>query len=262
MFSRSIAFWRWFSMRTRWLEAQGAARFHGLLGEAVLAVWCDIDPEHDAEFNDWYTHQHLPERVGIPGFLRGRRWSVPKGAAYQKGGQYFTLYEIETLQTLVSAPYMERLNAPTDWTKRTVPWFRNSNRTACKITATQGQGIGGYAATVEFGPSGHAAEALRSWITLSAMPKVLEHHEVVGIHLCEADESVTRAKDQTAEGAVAGSRGARAPLARSFLLVESIDGQGLVAACNELCSASGLTAHGAAKDVSVNRYRLLVSLSE
>jgi hypothetical protein len=58
------------------LEAQGAARFHGLLGEAVLAVWCDIDPEHDAEFNDWYTHQHLPERVGIPGFLRGRRWSI------------------------------------------------------------------------------------------------------------------------------------------------------------------------------------------
>ena len=108
-------------MRTQRLEAQGAARFHGLLGEAVLAVWCDIDPEHDAEFNDWYTHQHLPERVGIPGFLRGRRWSVPKGAAYQKGGQYFTLYEIETLQTLVSAPYMERLNAPTDWTKRTVP---------------------------------------------------------------------------------------------------------------------------------------------
>jgi hypothetical protein len=249
-------------MRPRRSEAQRAARFHGLRGEAVLAVWCDIDPEHDAEFNDWYTHQHLPERVGIPGFLRGRRWSVPERAEYQKGHQYFTLYEIETLQTLVSGPYMARLNAPTEWTKRTVPWFRNSNRTACKITATQGQGIGGYAATVEFEPSGHAAEALRSWIILSAMPKVLEHHEVVGVHLCEVDESVTRVKDQTAEGAVARSRGAHVSVARSFLLVESIDSQGLVAARNELCGASGLTAHGAAKDVSVNRYRLLVSLSE
>ena len=145
--------------------------FHGLLGKAVLAVWCDIDPERDAEFNDWCTHQHLPERVGIPGFIRGRRWAIPKGTKHEKGGQYFTLYEIESLETLVSAPYLERLNSPTDWTKRTVPWFKNGNRTACKIIASQGQGIGGHAATIEFGPSGNTAEALRTWITLSAMPQ-------------------------------------------------------------------------------------------
>ena len=236
--------------------------FHGLLGKAVLAVWCDIDPERDAEFNDWYTHQHLPERVGIPGFIRGRRWAVPKGTKHEKGGQYFTLYEIESLETLVSAPYLERLNNPTDWTKRTVPWFKNGNRTACKIIASQGQGIGGYAATIEFGPSGNAAEALRTWITSSAIPQILKHHEVVGVHLCEADESVTRAKDQTAEGKVAESRGVRGPLARWFLLVESIDAEGLESACKELCGRAGLAAHGAAEDISVNRYQLLVSLSE
>ncbi len=249
-------------MRTRQSAAQGSTGFHGLLGEAVLAVWCDIDPDNDAEFNNWYTHQHLPERVGVPGFSRGRRWGVPKGAKHGKGAQYFTLYEIETLQTLVSQPYLERLNNPTDWTRRTVPWFRSSNRTACKITASQGQGIGGYAATVEFGPSGPAVETLRNWITASAMPKVLQHHEVVGIHLCEADAAVTRAKDQTAEGKVASSREAAAPLARWFLLVEAIDIEGLEAACAELCGAAGLVAHGAAADVSVNRYHLLVSLSE
>jgi len=227
----------------------------------VLAVWCDIDPDNDAEFNNWYTHQHLPERVGVPGFLRGRRWGVPKGASHGKGAEYFTLYEIDTLDTLVSKPYLERLDHPTDWTKRTVPWFRNSNRTACKITASQGQGIGGYAATIEFGPASAAAATLRNWITASAMPKVLQHSEVVGIHLCEADEAVTRAKDQTAEGKVAASRDV-APLARWFLLLEAIDLEGLEAACNELCGAAGLVAHGATDDVSVNRYRLLVSLSE
>jgi hypothetical protein len=247
-------------MRTPQSRQRGS--FHGLLGNAVLAVWCDIDPEHDAEFNDWYTHQHLPERVGIPEFIRGRRWAVPQGAKHEKGGQYFTLYEIESLKTLVSAPYLERLNNPTDWTRRTVPWFRNSNRTACRIVASQGQGIGGHAATIEFGPSDNTAEALPAWITTSAMPKVLEHHEVVGIHLCEADESITRAKDQTAEGKVAESRGARGPLARWFLLVESINPEGLEVACKELCGASGLAAHGAAKNISFNRYQLLVSLSE
>jgi len=247
-------------MRAQQAGQEGS--FHGLIGKAVLAVWCDIDPEHDAEFNDWYTHQHLPERVGIPDFIRGRRWAVPNGAKNEKGGQYFTLYEIESLETLVSAPYLERLNNPTDWTKRAVPWFRNSNRTACRVIASQGQGIGGFAATIEFGPSGNSAEALRSWITSSAMPKALGHHGVVGIHLCEADESVTRAKDKTAEGKVAESRGARGPLARWFLLVESIDAESLDAACKQLGGVSGLPAHGAAKDVSVNRYQLLVSLSE
>jgi hypothetical protein len=243
-------------------KTQQHGSFHGLLGKAVLAVWCDIDPEHDAEFNDWYTHQHLPERVGIPEFIRGRRWAVPKGAKHEKGGQYFTLYEIESLETLVSAPYLERLNNPTDWTKRTVPWFKNGNRTACKIIASQGQGIGGHAATIEFGPSGKTAEALRTWITSSAMPQVLEHRAVVGIHLCEADETVTRAKDRTAEGKVAELRGARGPLARWFLLIESIDAEGLEAGRKELCGSAGLVAHGAAKDISVNRYQLLVSLSK
>jgi hypothetical protein len=249
-------------MRTERSAVQAAQGFHGLLGEAVLAVWCDIDPDNDAEFNNWYTHQHLPERVGIPGFLRGRRWGVPKGAMHGEGAQYFTLYEIETLGILVSEPYLERLNNPTDWTRKTVPWFRHSNRTACRITASQGQGIGGYAATVEFGPAGQTGAALRNWLIASAMPDALQHYQVVGIHLCESDEAVTRAKDQTAEGKVASSREAAAPLARWFLLVEAIDAEGLEAACNELCGPSGLAAHGAADDIKANRYRLLVSLSE
>ena len=46
----------------------------GLLGSAVLAIWNDIAPGGDAEFNHWHTREHVPERVGVPGFLRGRRY--------------------------------------------------------------------------------------------------------------------------------------------------------------------------------------------
>lgn len=34
----------------------------------------DIAPEAIPEHDDWHTHEHLPERLSIPGFLRGTRW--------------------------------------------------------------------------------------------------------------------------------------------------------------------------------------------
>ncbi len=239
---------------------EGLSRAKGLLGSAVLAIWCDIDPENEAEFNDWYTHQHLPERVGVAGFLRGRRWAAEAGAGSATAPRYFTLYEVERLQTLSSAPYLQRLDSPTDWTRRTLPWFRNQSRTACRISASLGQGIGGYAATVEFAPADGAAERLKAWIISSAMAKALEHPEMVGVHLCEADETVTRAKEKTAEGKVPGG-GAGGALVRSFLLAEATGQAGLEAFCKELCGPLGLAAHGAESDLRATFYRLLVSLS-
>ena len=121
-----------------------------LLGRAVLAFWSDVAPEHEDGFNDWYTNEHLPERVGVPGFFRGRRYvRTDDSRAVQK---YFTLYETESIATLSSAPYLERLDNPTPWTQKMVPLFLNSNRLAYAIGASIGGGIGGWMATVEFGP--------------------------------------------------------------------------------------------------------------
>jgi hypothetical protein len=80
---------------------------------------------------------------------------------------------------------------------------------------------------------------------------------LVAIHLMEADEATTRAKDQTEESKLAGMRG---PLARWMLMVEGLFDADLVAACQEL--TDGMAAYGATDDVTVNRYQLLVSLSE
>ena len=68
----------------------------------------DIVPEAVAEHDDWHTHEHLPERLSIPGFLRGTRWS-----ATSSGPAYCVLYEVEQLATLASEAYLARLNAPT-----------------------------------------------------------------------------------------------------------------------------------------------------
>ena len=232
--------------------------FHGLLGGGVLAIWSDIDREHEEEFNNWYTHQHLPERVGTPGFLRARRFISAPALEHKPGAKYFTLYETETIETLASEPYMLRLNNPTAWTKKMVPLFRNGNRTACRVTASLGEGIGGYAGTIEFGPSDGKENELRDWLRSHAMPRLLDKRpNLVAIHLMEADEATTRAKDQTEESKSDGLRG---PFARWVLMVEGMFDADLAAACREL--TAGLAAHGATDDVTVNRYQLLVSLSE
>jgi hypothetical protein len=175
-----------------------------LLGKGVLAVWNDIAPDVEADYNDWYTNQHLPERVGIPGFLRGRRFRRVDDAA--SGPRYFTLYEVEDNAVLSSEPYLERLNSPTDWTKRVAPQFQNSTRTVCTVTATVGRGTGGCATTLQFGPEPERADELRSWIVDEWLPSLVERPEVVAAHLCEADLETTSAKDSTAEQAAMKSR--------------------------------------------------------
>jgi hypothetical protein len=229
---------------------------HGLRGNGVLAIWNDIDAENEAEFNNWYTHQHLPERVGIQGFLRGRRYVAPLSAENRNIAKYFTLYELESIQTLTSPAYMARLNSPTEWTKKIVPLFRNGNRRAYRVTGSIGAGIGGQAATIAFGPADNKEGKPRDWLHKDAMPEAFKSRpELTGIHLLEPDDVITRAKDQTEEGKSATMV---APSARWVVMVEGLFETEVEGACDELASVA--QAHGMA-DIKVNRYQLIVSLS-
>jgi len=115
-----------------------------LRGRAFMAIWHDITAAGEAEYNTWHTRQHMPERLGVPGFLVGRRY-VDWGLDHQR---WFTLYETVKLETLSSEDYRARLNNPTHWAKRTLPSFRNFARCACILSASVGRGIGGALATI------------------------------------------------------------------------------------------------------------------
>ena len=237
----------------------GEKALRGLVGGAVLAYWSAVDPEREDEFNRWYTRQHLPERVGIPGFLRGRRYVCTDGAGGRRR-TYFTLYEVEGLATLTSDAYMKRLENPSDWSRRVLPWFTRADRTACSVTCTLGRGIGGWAAVVELGP-GHGGgdeEVLRSWLTRAALPAAMDVPLVVGAHLCEADAGATAAKSRTGESGVVGTSEA---MARWLVLVEAAAPDALDAVAPILCGEDGAGAHGGAGDVTFERCRLLFSLS-
>ena len=44
-----------------------------LLGSAVLVNWGGIVQDNEIEYNDWQSKEHMPERISLPGFLRGLR---------------------------------------------------------------------------------------------------------------------------------------------------------------------------------------------
>ena len=68
-----------------------------LMGSAVVAIWNDITDEGRANFYEWHNREHIPERIGIEGFLRGRRYIATEGSP-----AYFTLYEVRDTAVLSS----------------------------------------------------------------------------------------------------------------------------------------------------------------
>ncbi len=75
----------------------------------LFDVAADAVDEHD----DWHTHEHMPERLAIPGFLRGTRWTRTT-----TGPRYCVLYEVADLTVLDSPAYRARLDDPTPWTAK------------------------------------------------------------------------------------------------------------------------------------------------
>lgn len=240
-----------------------ANQFGGLEGTGVLAIWSDAAAAHEDEFNSWYTSQHLPERVGVPGFRRGRRY-VKDAPGELK---YFTLYETADIHVLESGPYLERLNNPTAWTRRVLPYFRNGSRLAMRVTSSAGAGIGGLAGTISFGPGDSGAAELRSWsVTLGDQLRA-KYPWFTGWHLCESDDQVTQAKAGTEEarasrpGPAAAGRPAPRRSQRWMVMVEATERAALEVAAELLAADSGLAALGATAVGEFHIYRLMIALS-
>ena len=169
-----------------------------LLGSAAMLLSFDIVPEAIEEHDDWHTHEHLPERLSIPGFLRGTRWVAVRGAP-----RYAVLYEVAEVATLTSAAYLERLNNPTPWTSKMMPHYRGMKRGLCKVTGSFGLGTGGFASVVRFKPEAASASSLRAWL-LEALPKWVTGRGAGGAHLLESAATAAMTNEQRIRGADAG----------------------------------------------------------
>ena len=141
-----------------------------LLGKGAVAIWHDVAPEGIDEFYAWHGHEHMSERVSIPGFLRGRRYIAHRGDL-----QYFNLYEARAYEAVTGPDYQARLNAPTPWTLAAVKHFRRVARSICRVAATFGDGQGGLVATWRYDVSPDKSSVHTEIMSREFLPRLAEH---------------------------------------------------------------------------------------
>jgi hypothetical protein len=167
-----------------------------LLGQAALLLTFDVVADAIGEHDDWHTHEHLPERLSIPGFLRGTRWVATRGAP-----RYFVLYEVADLGVLTSEAYLERLDHPTPWTSKMMASYRGMTRGFCKVTGSVGAGIGQAARLIRFRPAAHGAQPLRRWLLQEVLEKLPRQPGLGSAHLLEAGAPPPMTREQKIRGA-------------------------------------------------------------
>jgi len=170
-----------------------------LQGDAAVLIWNDVAPEARESFYRWHDREHIPERLALPGFRRGRRFISPAHSP-----EWLTMYEADDLAALKSPEYLARLNAPTAATLATVRHFRNTSRAVCRVVHSVGSSTGGHILAMRLLVDNARTESMRRYLCDEAFPRVMDLTGVVACHLYAADasasyvdtaESATRAFD-------------------------------------------------------------------
>jgi len=157
-----------------------------LLGQALVLIWNDVAPEGREQFYEWHDKEHIPERLALPGFRRGRRFVRPGHSP-----EWLTIYEAADLRALVSPEYLARLNAPTPETVSALRHFRNTSRAACRVVHSVGSSTGGYMLAMRLNVAAEHNEAMCHYLRDDAFPRAIARIGVLACHLCGADASAS-----------------------------------------------------------------------
>jgi hypothetical protein len=220
-----------------------------LQGTGVMAFWNNVVDGGHEEFVEWHVLEHIPERVGITGFMRGRRYVAIEGSP-----SYFNFYETKDPSVLSSPAYLERLNAPTDWTRANLARFRDSNRTLCAVAASLGRGDGACIETLRLSAAVDR-DAFVAALSGNLLPEILRERGIVAVHLLEGLIAASRAG--TAEKSL---RSQPDQVADWVVLVEAIDADALTAARKGAAGNAAFHRAGAAQGMLRGIYQLQFSL--
>jgi hypothetical protein len=170
-----------------------------LLGQAAMLLLFDVVQEAIPEHDEWHTHEHLPERLSIPGFVRGTRWVALRGEP-----RYFVMYEVEELGTLTSNAYLERLNNPSPWTSKMMPHYRGMTRGFCSVAGSFGFGMGHASLLIRLKPATETESSLRKWLLQDMLPQLPSRPGIGSAHLFEGALTPQMTNEQRIRGADAG----------------------------------------------------------
>jgi hypothetical protein len=196
-----------------------------LMGKAVVLIWNDVTQEGREGFYAWHDKEHIPERLSLDGFLRGRRYRGNDASP-----EWLTVYEARDMSVLTGEAYLERLNHPTPLTQASVKDFRNTARSICSIESTQGDSTGAYVLTMQ----------MRMEKSFPSFDALLARGDVLAMHRFIADESASNVQTEEAK--------ARAFTVPSHIVVIEAATQQGIDICRETLDAFDWASHGIAAE--------------
>lgn len=169
----------------------------------ALLLLFDVADEARDEHDDWHTHEHMPERLALPGFLRGSRW-----ARAESGPRHAVVYEVTEPAVLDGAAYRARLEQPTPWTARMMRHYVGMRRTLCAVAAAQGEGLGGTSLVITLDAAEGAWHELRRRLIDDCLPGLAGRRGLASVRLLENALPAAMTREQAIRGrdsAVAGA---------------------------------------------------------
>jgi hypothetical protein len=110
------------------------------------------------------------------------------------------MYEVERLDILASAAYLERLNNPMRWTAQMMLHYRGMTRGLCRLIGSFGAGMGQAALFLRFKPAPGKETTLRGWLVEDALPVLPSRAGLASAHLFEGGLAAPATNEQRIRG--------------------------------------------------------------
>ena len=196
----------------------------------ILIVWIDIRAEIEADFNDWYDREHLPDRVlRTPGFLRGRRYVAHRETT--GAPRFLTYYDLQSTAVMLSDAHMALRRQRTARDQLFVPLFRNTIKGICDVVCRAGSGDGDYLVLLPVVAEAGRAQAFAQGICAKLLPDLAASRGVASAVFATRNDAVTHAS--SAKDDRAGDR-----YVEDLLAVEVSSEAGVAAALTHLSVAN------------------------
>jgi hypothetical protein len=142
----------------------------GTRGKHLLTVYADIPADIEADFNQWYNTQHIPERLAIAGFQSAVRYESLKGDP-----KYLALYELDDAKVLDSPEYGKLRENPNDWDNRIAPKLQVAARNVYEQIFACGEAKGEhapYVLSVRLDIASEVEDDFNHWYNEDHLPKL------------------------------------------------------------------------------------------
>ncbi|HEY4279492.1 MAG TPA: hypothetical protein VGM91_14805 [Conexibacter sp.] len=132
-------------------------------------------PETEDAFNEWYETEHVPARLGVPGFVAAHRY---KERDAEPDPAYAVVYEMESADVVKGEAYRSMQAATAPRTDAVTGGLRAFHRSIARLHSTAGEDLGDvghpWLWVVAFSVPDDRAAAFDDWYDTEHVPLLLK----------------------------------------------------------------------------------------